>query len=324
MIDAKAESVHMILNGIRNDIYFIVDVCPNAKEMWIAIERLQQGESINIQDVKTKLFWEFGKFTSREEESIDSYYTRFYKIMNKMTGQFGNQRTVTVVGNKETVGNQEVLHPTDDNLRPTYDTEPLEKADSNATPNSSDMCDNEGKADHNTEEPEDERVFANPGYLKKRQWEKLCLYNVKYDKNDLVNIFAPESEETIHLAEESRSKLDVGCTKHMTGNLKLLYNFIEKYLGTVRFRNDQFAPILGYGDLVQGNVIIKRVYYVEGLNHNLFSVGQFCVADLEVAFKDLQGNDLLTGTRRSDLYTIALHESSSPTPTCFMEKASPT
>ncbi|GKB70985.1 retrovirus-related pol polyprotein from transposon TNT 1-94 [Tanacetum coccineum] len=75
--------------------------------------------------------------------------------------------------------------------------------------------------------------------------------------------------------------VDSGCTKHMTGNLKLLCNFVEKFLGTVRFGNDQFAPILGYGDLIQGNVTIKRVYYVEGLNHNLFSVGQFCDADLE-------------------------------------------
>nr|GEZ50117.1 hypothetical protein [Tanacetum cinerariifolium] len=70
---------------------------------------------------------------------------------------------------------------------------------------------------------------------------------------------------------------------------------------TVKFRNDQIAPILGYGDLVQGAVMIKRVYYVEGLNHNLFSIGQFCDADLEVAFRkstcyirDLKGNNLLT------------------------------
>nr|GEW54029.1 retrovirus-related Pol polyprotein from transposon TNT 1-94 [Tanacetum cinerariifolium] len=66
--------------------------------------------------------------------------------------------------------------------------------------------------------------------------------------------------------------IDSGCTKHMTGNLKLLCNFIETFLGIVRFGNDQFAPIRGYGDLVQGNVTINRVYYVKGLNHNLFSV----------------------------------------------------
>nr|GEY96312.1 hypothetical protein [Tanacetum cinerariifolium] len=79
--------------------------------------------------------------------------------------------------------------------------------------------------------------------------------------------------------------VDSGCTKHMTGNLKLLCNFVEKFLETIHFGNDQFAPILGYGDLVQGNVTINRVYYVECLNHNLFSVGQFCDADLEVAFR---------------------------------------
>ncbi|GJW83689.1 retrovirus-related pol polyprotein from transposon TNT 1-94 [Tanacetum coccineum] len=79
------------------------------------------------------------------------------------------------------------------------------------------------------------------------------------------------------------------------------------------------------------NITIKRVYYVEGLNHNLFSVGQFCDADLEVAFRkstcyvrDLQGNDLLTSNRGSDLYTISLQESTSSTPICFMAKASPT
>nr|GEU90516.1 retrovirus-related Pol polyprotein from transposon TNT 1-94 [Tanacetum cinerariifolium] len=102
-------------------------------------------------------------------------------------------------------------------------------------------------------------------------------------------------------------------------------------MGTVQFDNDQFESILGYEDLVQGNVMIKRVYYVEGLNYNLFSVGQFCNADLEVTFRkstcfvrDLQGNDLITGTRGYDLYKIALHESSSPTRICFMAKASPT
>nr|GEU54044.1 putative RNA-directed DNA polymerase [Tanacetum cinerariifolium] len=58
----------------------------------------------------------------------------------------------------------------------------------------------------------------------------------------------------------------------MTGNLKLLCNYAEKFLGIVRFGNDRFAPILGYGDLVQGNVMINGVYYVKGLNYNIFSV----------------------------------------------------
>ncbi|GJT57768.1 retrovirus-related pol polyprotein from transposon TNT 1-94 [Tanacetum coccineum] len=125
--------------------------------------------------------------------------------------------------------------------------------------------------------------------------------------------------------------IDSGCTKHITGNLSLMCNFVEKYMGTVCFGTDQFDPILGYRDLVQGNIMINRVYYVKGLNHNLFSVGQFCDADLEVAFRkstcfvrDLQGNDLLTGNCGSDLYTISLQETNSSTPICLMAKASPT
>nr|GEV00749.1 integrase, catalytic region, zinc finger, CCHC-type, peptidase aspartic, catalytic [Tanacetum cinerariifolium] len=122
--------------------------------------------------------------------------------------------------------------------------------------------------------------------------------------------------------------VDSGCLKHMTGNLKLLINFVEKFLGMVKFGNDQIAPILGYRDLVQGAVTIKRVFYVEGLNHNLFSVGQFCDADLEVAFRkstcfirDLKGNDLLTGSRGTDLYSITLQDTNSPNPICLMAKA---
>nr|GEX21920.1 integrase, catalytic region, zinc finger, CCHC-type, peptidase aspartic, catalytic [Tanacetum cinerariifolium] len=78
--------------------------------------------------------------------------------------------------------------------------------------------------------------------------------------------------------------IDSRCSKHMTGNLKLLSNFVEKFLGTMKFGNDQITLILGYGDLVKGNITIKRVYYLEGLNHNLFSTGRFCNVDLEVAF----------------------------------------
>nr|GEY70036.1 hypothetical protein [Tanacetum cinerariifolium] len=121
--------------------------------------------------------------------------------------------------------------------------------------------------------------------------------------------------------------VDSGCSKNMMGNLKLLTNFVEKFLGSVKFRNDQIAPILGYRDLVQGTVTIKRVYYVEGLNHNLFFVGQFCDTDLEVAFRksmcyirDLNGNNLLTGSHGTDLYSITLQDTSSPNLICLMAK----
>ncbi|GJT01275.1 retrovirus-related pol polyprotein from transposon TNT 1-94, partial [Tanacetum coccineum] len=56
LIDVEIEAVHMILNGISNDIYFIMDACPN----------------------------EFGKFTLSDGESIELYNTRFYKMRYEM------------------------------------------------------------------------------------------------------------------------------------------------------------------------------------------------------------------------------------------------
>nr|GFB61796.1 hypothetical protein [Tanacetum cinerariifolium] len=81
----NAEAVQIILTGIDNDIYSTIDACPNACDMWKAIERLKQGESINVQDLETNLFWEIGKFTSLNGESLESYYSRFYKMMNELT-----------------------------------------------------------------------------------------------------------------------------------------------------------------------------------------------------------------------------------------------
>nr|GFA93035.1 hypothetical protein [Tanacetum cinerariifolium] len=66
-LNAKAEAVQIILTGIDNDIYSTVDACLNTYEMWKAIERLKQGESMKVQDLETNLFWEFRKFTFLDE-----------------------------------------------------------------------------------------------------------------------------------------------------------------------------------------------------------------------------------------------------------------
>ncbi|GKA54918.1 hypothetical protein Tco_0753867 [Tanacetum coccineum] len=99
--------------------------------------------------------------------------------------------------------------------------------------------------------------------------------------------------------------VDSGCSKHMTGDRSLLRNFIEKFMGTVRFGNDNFAAITGYGDYIQGNITICHVYYVEGLGHNLFSVGQFCDGYLNWLFvprhvlrRNLEGTMTLLTERR--------------------------
>nr|GFA00499.1 hypothetical protein [Tanacetum cinerariifolium] len=125
--------------------------------------------------------------------------------------------------------------------------------------------------------------------------------------------------------------LDSGCSKNMTGDRSQLVNFVQKFLGTVKFGNDHVAKIMGYGDYQNGNATISRVYYMEGLGHNLFSVRQFCDSDLEVAFRqhtcfirNLDGVDLLTGSRGNNLYTLSIQDMMASSPICLLSKASKT
>nr|GEW17807.1 hypothetical protein [Tanacetum cinerariifolium] len=122
--------------------------------------------------------------------------------------------------------------------------------------------------------------------------------------------------------------LDSGCSKHMTGDRSQLINFVQKFLGTVKFGNDHVAKIMGYGDYKIGNATISWVYFVEGLGHNLFFVGQFCDSDLEVAFRqhtcfihNLDGVDLLTGSRGNNLYTLLLQDMMASLPICLLSIA---
>ncbi|GJX98110.1 integrase, catalytic region, zinc finger, CCHC-type containing protein [Tanacetum coccineum] len=80
-----------------------------------------------------------------------------------------------------------------------------------------------------------------------------------------------------------------------------------------------------------GNVTISRVYYIERLGHNLFSVGQLCDSNLEVAFhkhtccvRNLEGVDLLTGSRGTNLYTLSIGDMMKSSPICLLSKASKT
>nr|GFA34986.1 integrase, catalytic region, zinc finger, CCHC-type, peptidase aspartic, catalytic [Tanacetum cinerariifolium] len=461
-LNAEAEAVQIILTEIDNDIYSIVDACPNACEMWKAIERLKQDESINVQDLETNLYWEFGKFTSRDVESLESYYSRFYKMMNELVrNQCDSQELKTVFYHKLydilkqhqnevneiraerlartanplalVAQQQPVYHPQN---HPTYYTQ------NSSTRSQKAATRNKGKAIVNSPPPiydqEPQMVAEDDEISKDEEIDKLIAlislsfkkiykptnnnlrtspntsranqdnslrinrgtryYNQRIVSVDVAreNVGTPvvqkyriqcyNCKEYGHVAREcqkpKRAKdaayhkekmllyqeleahymymaqiqevipdvadnsgpifdteplqklvdiilfiVDSGCSKHMTRNLKLLINFVEKFLGTVKFGNDQIAPILGYGDLVQGTVTIKRVYYVEGLNHNLFSIGLFCDTDLEVAFRkstcyirDLKRNDLLTGSRGTDLYSITLQDTSTPNPICLMAK----
>ncbi|GJY57268.1 retrovirus-related pol polyprotein from transposon TNT 1-94 [Tanacetum coccineum] len=97
--------------------------------------------------------------------------------------------------------------------------------------------------------------------------------------------------------------LDSGCSKHMTRQRSQLINFVEKFLCTVRFGNDHIAKIMRYGDYQIRNVMISRIYYVEGLGHNLFK---------------------WDSSRDTNLYTHSLADMTRSSPICLLSKTSKT
>nr|GEV86054.1 retrovirus-related Pol polyprotein from transposon TNT 1-94 [Tanacetum cinerariifolium] len=146
------------------------------------------------------------------------------------------------------------------------------------------------------------------------------------------------SNKTNKVEDQSRSvksrknkKIMLLKLNYMTKNRSQFTNFINKFIGTVKFGNDHIDKILDYDDYQIGNVIIFGVYYVEGLGHNLFFVGQFCDSDLEVAFckhtcfvRNLEDVDLLTGSQEINLYTLSIGDMMKSSPICLLSKASKT
>nr|GEW79736.1 retrovirus-related Pol polyprotein from transposon TNT 1-94 [Tanacetum cinerariifolium] len=160
---------------------------------------------------------------------------------------------------------------------------------------------------------------AHHDYLKQTQEETVTLREIV------------EHERSLNPLNTSLDYAYSGCFKHMTDDRSQLTNLFNKFLGTVKFGNDHVAKIMGYGDYQIGNVTISRDYFVEGLGHNLFSVGQFYDLDLEVSFRqhtcfiqNLEGVNRLTGSRGNNLYTISLGDMMTSSPICLLSKASKT
>nr|GEZ07632.1 integrase, catalytic region, zinc finger, CCHC-type, peptidase aspartic, catalytic [Tanacetum cinerariifolium] len=83
-IEADDQAIQTILLGLPEDIYAVVNSCETAQEIWLRVQQMMKGSDIGIQEKKSKLFNEWGRFTSNEGELIESYYHRFLKLMNDL------------------------------------------------------------------------------------------------------------------------------------------------------------------------------------------------------------------------------------------------
>nr|GEW01743.1 hypothetical protein [Tanacetum cinerariifolium] len=151
----------------------------------------------------------------------------------------------------------------------------------------------------NTDKPVVTLVYSKKSKAAKK---KVPVSNPKINKSLVANKTKPKNSWGSTSSNVPSSLIECKLSNLFSDRSQLI-NFVQKFLGTVKFGNDHVVKIMGYGDYKIGNVTILRVYFVEGLGHNLFSVGQFCDSDLEVAFRqhtcfirNLDGVDLPTGS----------------------------
>nr|GEX72918.1 retrovirus-related Pol polyprotein from transposon TNT 1-94 [Tanacetum cinerariifolium] len=209
--------------------------------------------------------------------------------------------------------------------------------------------------------------FQNPRYLKKAQQLEPKLYDgnacpltritttakvplrklipleSNISKHVVTLVYSRKPKESRNNVPVSKSKINKSLYADKKEPNKSLGSIISNVpssstiecrlskLFSVKFGNDHVAKIMSYGDYQSGNVTILRVYFVDRLGHNLFSVGQFCDSDLEVAFRqhtcfipNLESVDLLIRSRGNNLYTLSLGDMMASSPICLLSKASKT
>ncbi|GJZ40989.1 retrovirus-related pol polyprotein from transposon TNT 1-94 [Tanacetum coccineum] len=152
-----------------------------------------------------------------------------------------------------------------------------------------------------------------------------------YTRRPKVPKFVPNSKPK-DAKSMTANRMEPGTSQGFDTSFSLssssLIDCMLSKLFCVKFGNDQIEKIMGYGDYQIGNVTISRVYYVEGLGHNLFSVGQFCDLDLEVAFRkhtcfvcNLEVVDLLSGSRGTNMYSLSIGYMMASSLICLLLKA---
>nr|GEW28457.1 hypothetical protein [Tanacetum cinerariifolium] len=213
-LNAEAKAVQIILTGIDNDIYSTVDACPNACEMWEAIKRLKQGKSINVQDLETNLYWDFGKFTSRnewqrfvtlvkqsQELKTVSYY-KLYDILKQHQNEVNEIRAERIARTANPLAlvaqqQQLVYHPQN---HPTHYTQ------NSSTRLQQAATRNRGKAIVNSPQPiyeqEPSMVAANDETSKDKEIEKLMalisLSSTGYENQRIGNVAGARETVAYH------------------------------------------------------------------------------------------------------------------------------
>ncbi|GKC73955.1 retrovirus-related pol polyprotein from transposon TNT 1-94 [Tanacetum coccineum] len=344
-LDSDLDSVCKIVQRIQEVLVYVRDVCPcltKHSEKLVAVTPLNKNKKVRFAEATTS--------SSNTQKQADSHKTQ---DSNKPVLPSTGMKSYTSGSRSQPSGNAKnnrILQTTSSNMKNKVEDHPNSvKSKSNKT--------------NRVTEPKDKikniwkptgKVFTDTGY----RWKPTGrTFTISGNMSPLTRI---TSTKVVPLKETSsksvttqnpqiqvdskRLKLtkSVGSSSKSKVVVSNIFNNSEPNQSwgsnvsdvpstsfvDFRFGNDHIAKIMGYGDYQMGKATISRVYYVEGLGHNLFSVSQFCDSDLEVAFRkhtcyihNLEGVDLLKESRGSNLYTLSLEDMMLSSPICLLSKA---
>nr|GEX69279.1 putative ribonuclease H-like domain-containing protein [Tanacetum cinerariifolium] len=290
-MDANDQAIQTILLGLPEDVYAAVDSCETAKEIWKRVRQMMKGSDIREQEKKRHV-----TIVRQTKNLHEADFTQIYDFLK--INQDEDRQTHNVKGNG---GNQ---------FGQCVGQVAQNQQGYNAWKNGGIQV--------------AQNAIQNGGVQNVGNHNRLVVVPGIANQNGTGNVVAARAEGTgngnqarcyncrglgIQLPEEEFDFMatvgDLDEMEEVNANCILMVNLqhastsgtqLDKasvydtdgsaeFLRTIRFRNDHITAILGYGDVKCRNITITRVYFVEGLGHNLFSVGQFCDADLEVAFR---------------------------------------
>nr|GEW68442.1 integrase, catalytic region, zinc finger, CCHC-type, peptidase aspartic, catalytic [Tanacetum cinerariifolium] len=266
------------------------------------IQLLMQGTSLTIQERECKLYDEFDKFGYKKGESLWKQRTvicKNYKGEGHMSKQCTKPKRkkdeawfkdkVLLVQNQ---ANEQILHEEELDILADPGIAEAQTTQYVITNNAAYQVDDLVAYDSDC----DEINFAKIAFMVNLSHygsdnlaEEIFQRNNWFSQQSVPNfdqlvkineMKAQFQEKDMHTQEE------IANLRELVENERLLnpFNTSLDYVCPVKFGNDNVTKIMGYGDYKIRNVTISKVYFVEELGHNLFSIGQFYDSYLEVAF----------------------------------------
>ncbi|GJV83661.1 retrovirus-related pol polyprotein from transposon TNT 1-94 [Tanacetum coccineum] len=283
--NADIRATNILLQGLPKDIYTLINHYTDAKDIWDNVKMLLEGSELTKEDRESQLYDDFEHFRQNKGETIHDYYVRFAKLINdmrniKMTMSRMQLNSKVVVQNVQGRQNRGQGNNAQGGGAAGYGG--AQNRVGNANPGQArqvkqDIADDLALNVDNVFQANDCDAFDSD-VDEAPTAQTMFMANLS-SVNPICEEAGPSYDLYIlsEVVQIVLWYLDSGCSKHMTGDRSRLKNFVKKFIGTIRFGNDHFGSIMGYGDYVIGDTVISKLVHDKKPDLTFFRVfGALC------------------------------------------------